>query len=124
MNINSKLDQPNENAVKKEYIETPAKTIFKKFANQKDVSLIYGDPIELGLQKVVPVAKVKYAVGGGGDGSGGEGGSGSFSIKPVGVYVITPDEVKFKSTLDVKKISALTVVVGGVLGLWALWKGK
>ena len=122
--MNNGQAQPNENAAKKEYIETPVKTIFNKFANQKDVSFIYGEPIELGLQKVVPVAKVKYAVGGGGDGSGGEGGGGAFTIKPIGVYVITPDQVKFESTLDVKKLTALTVVVGGVLGLWALSKGK
>lgn len=122
--MNNGQAQPNENARKKEYIKTPVKTIFNKFANQKDVSFIYGEPIELGLQKVVPVAKVKYAVGGGGDGSGGEGGGGTFTIKPIGVYVITPDHVKFESTLDRKKLTALTVVVGGVLGLWALCKGK
>ncbi|WP_194841441.1 spore germination protein GerW family protein [Sporosarcina obsidiansis] len=122
--MNNGQDQPNKKAVQNEYIETPVKTIFNKFANQKDVSLIYGEPIELGLQKVVPVAKVKYAVGGGGDGSGGEGGGGAFTIRPVGVYVITPDQVKFESTLDVKKLTELTVMVGGVLGLLALCKGK
>ncbi|ARF15952.1 hypothetical protein CSV61_01045 [Sporosarcina sp. P3] len=122
--MNNGQAQPNEKAGGKEYIETPIKTIFNKFANQKDVSLIYGDPIELGVQKVVPVAKVKYAVGGGGDGSGGEGGGGAFTIQPIGVYVITPDKVKFESPLDVKKLTALTVVVGGVLGLWALYNGK
>ncbi|PIC64084.1 hypothetical protein CSV79_08490 [Sporosarcina sp. P13] len=122
--MNSRQEHPNGNAVKKEYIETSLKTIFKKFANQKDVSLIYGEPIEHGLQKVVPVAKVKYSVGGGGDGSGGEGGGGSFSIKPVGVYVITPDQVKFEPTRDAKKLTVWTVVVGGILGLWALRKGK
>lgn len=122
--MNNGQAQPNEFAGKKEYSETPINTIFNKFANQKDVTFIYGEPIELGLQKVVPVAKVKYAVGGGGDGSGGEGGGGAFTIKPIGVYVITPDQVRFESTLDRKKLTALTVVVGGVLGLWALCKGK
>ncbi|PID00316.1 MULTISPECIES: hypothetical protein [unclassified Sporosarcina] len=117
--MNNGQTQPNEFAGKKEYSETPINTIFNKFANQKDVTFIYGEPIELGLQKVVPVAKVKYAVGGGGDGSGG-----AFTIKPIGVYVITPDQVRFESTLDRKKLTALTVVVGGVLGLWALCKGK
>ena len=117
-------EQPNNHAVKKEYMETPVRTIFNKFANQKDVSLIFGEPIEHGLKKVVPVAKVKYAVGSGGDGSGGEGGGGSFTIKPVGVYVVSPDQVKFESTVDVKKLTALTVVVGGVLGVWALCNRK
>ena len=124
MTMSSGAEQVNTNALPKGYIETPVKTIFKKFANQRDVSLVYGEPIELGLQKVVPVAKIKYAVGGGGDGNGGEGGGGSFKVKPVGVYIITPDQVKFQSTLDVKRLTALTVVVGGVLGLLSIVKGR
>lgn len=122
--MNTEQGQVNAKSAETQYIETPVKTIFKKFANQKDVSLVYGEPIEHGLQKIVPVAKVLYAVGGGGDGSGGEGGGGTFRVKPVGVYVITPDQVKFKSTLDVKKITALTVVIGGLLGLLAVLKRK
>ncbi|MFS0575480.1 hypothetical protein AB1K83_07595 [Sporosarcina sp. 179-K 3D1 HS] len=95
-------------------IETPVKTIFKKFANQRDVSLVYGDPIELGLKKVVPVAKVRYGVGGGSDGTGGEGGGGGFMINPIGVYEITPEDVKFKSTIDWKVLLALTVCTFGL----------
>lgn len=95
-------------------IETPVKTIFKKFANQRDVSLVYGEPIELGLKKVVPVAKVKYAVGGGGDGVGGEGGGGAFKINPVGVYEITPEDVKFKSALDWKMVLSLSILTCGL----------
>lgn len=116
--------QVNAKSAETEYIETPVKTIFKKFANQKDVSLVYGEPVEHGLQKIVPVAKVSYAVGGGGDGNGGEGGGGSFRVKPVGVYVITPDQVKFTSTLDVKKITALTILIGGLLGVLSALRRK
>lgn len=117
-------DQLRQEDLKNMYIETPVKTIFNKFANHRDVSLVYGEPIEHGLHKVIPVAKVKYAVGGGGDGRGGEGGGGSFSIKPTGVYIITPDEVKFQSTLDRKKLIVLAIIFGGILGLLTVWKRK
>lgn len=106
----------NKNEVKKGYIETPIKTIFTKFAKNKDVTLVYGEPIELGLKKVVPVAKVKYAVGGGGDGSGGEGGGGAFTVKPVGVFEITPDNVRFLPISNGKRIA-----VGAILSLGLLY---
>lgn len=101
------------------YIETPVKTIFKKFANAKDVSLVYGEPIEVGFKKVIPVAKAQYAIGGGGDGRGGEGGGGAFSVKPVGVYEITPDRTTFKSTIDMKKLTICTMIAAGIVGYFA-----
>ena len=122
--MNTEQDHIHAKSGENQYVKTPITTIFKKFANQKDVSLVYGEPIDHGLQKIVPVAKVLYAVGGGGDGRGGEGGGGTFRIKPVGVYVITPDQVKFTSTLDVKKITALTVFIGGLLSIFAILKRK
>ena len=84
---------------------SPIGVIFDKFAKYKDVSLVYGEPIELENKKVLPVAKVDYYVGGGGGYSGesenspvaqGEGGGGYISVKPLGVYEITSDKVKFK----------------------------
>lgn len=95
--------------------ETPIKAVFKKFGIQKDVTLIYGEPVEVGLNKVIPVAKLKYAVGGGG-GDGGEGAGGSFSVKPVGVYEITPDHVSFKPANNYRKLAAIGLIVTGVAG--------
>ncbi|REB05559.1 hypothetical protein DVB69_14920 [Sporosarcina sp. BI001-red] len=97
--------------------ETAIKAVFKKFGNQKDVSLIYGEPVEVGLTKVIPVAKLKYAIGGGGETGGGEGGGGFFSIKPVGVYEITPDHVKFKSATNYRKLATFGVIVTGIIGI-------
>ncbi|WOV83831.1 hypothetical protein PGH26_13245 [Sporosarcina jeotgali] len=91
--------------------ETPIKAVFKKFGIQKDVSLIYGEPVEVGLNKVIPVAKMKYAVGGGGEGAGG-----SFSVKPVGVYEITPDHVSFKPVNNYRKLAAIGLIVTGIAG--------
>ena len=99
---------------RKEYIETPVKTIFKKFGNHKDVTLVFGEPIEVGLTKVVPVAKFRYAFGGGGDNEGNDGGGGAFTVTPVGVYEITPDQVKFRPTRN------RGFFVGVLLGLFGL----
>lgn len=92
--------------------ETPIRVVFKKFGIQKDVSLIYGEPVEVGLNKVVPVAKLKYAIGGGGEGAGG-----SFSVKPVGVYEITPERVTFKPANNYRKLAAVGIIVAGIAGV-------
>lgn len=106
------MNHSNQVEVPKEYVETSVKTLFKKFANQRDVSLVYGDPIEVGLMKVVPVAKVSYGFGGGGDGAGNEGGGGSFKINPIGVYEITPESATFK---PVRNNSSLPGIIISIL---------
>jgi len=89
--------------------KSPIKVIFEKFSSHKDVSLVFGKPIELDNKRVLPVGKVSYAVGGGGGYSGegegssvgqGEGGGGHIVIKPVGVYEITPEKVTFKPVIE------------------------
>ncbi|MEZ7172266.1 hypothetical protein [Sporosarcina sp. OR05] len=111
--MGAEQEQLTEVTDERTYIETPIKTIFTKFARNRDVSLAYGEPIEMGLKKVLPVAKVKYAVGGGGDGSGGEGGGGAISIDPIGVFEITPDDVRYKSTKRPTIILLSTIVAMG-----------
>ncbi|WP_432361192.1 spore germination protein GerW family protein [Sporosarcina sp. UB5] len=101
-----------ESAERKEIIETPVKTVFKKFGNNRDVSLVFGDPIEVGLTKVVPVAKLRYGFGGGGDNAGNNGGGGGFIVNPVGVYEITPERVRFKSTRNYERIIGLVLLFG------------
>lgn len=101
------MNDKNSEEVQTGYMETSVKTLFKKFAKQRDVSLVYGDPVEVGLMKVVPVAKVKYAFGGGGDGTGNEGGGGSFKIDPIGVYEITPESATFKPVRDDRSVLVL-----------------
>ena len=110
-------------------IQTPIRSIFEKFSREKDVSLIYGEPIIMDNKRILPVAKVNYFVGGGGGGgftdeqnaSGqGEGAGGAFSIKPVGVYEITEENVKFKPILPINQL--LTVFSIITLGLAFLLK--
>ena len=109
--------------------ESPIARIFEKFTRQKDVSLVYGEPIEFKNKKVLPVAKIHYIVGGGGGYSGetenssvaqGEGGGGHFSIKPLGGYEIDSEKVKFRPIIDYK--FTLTVVAVFTLGLTLLSK--
>lgn len=105
--------QVADGADRKEFREASVTTLFKKFGTNKDVSLVFGEPVEVGLTKVVPVAKLKYGFGGGGDGAGADGGGGGFTVKPVGVYEITPDRVRFKSTRSGVQIIG-TVLLSGL----------
>ncbi|UOR10765.1 hypothetical protein [Halobacillus amylolyticus] len=50
---------------------SPVTPIFEKFSIQKDVSLVYGEPIDVGKKKILPVARVNYLIGGDGDNSEG-----------------------------------------------------
>ncbi|MCM3745237.1 hypothetical protein M3193_13945 [Sporosarcina luteola] len=106
------LQEQVDTAERKEFVETPVKTLFQKFADNKDVSLVFGDPVEVGLTKVIPVAKLQYGFGGGGDNAGNNGGGGGFRINPVGVYEITPERVTFKPTRSGRQIIGLVLLSG------------
>lgn len=96
---------------------SPVREIFDKLASDKDVKLVYGEPISYENQCIVPVAKMRYSFGmGGGSGTNaddessqgqGEGGGGLFSVKPLGVYKMTADRVQFKPAIDLKFIVAV-----------------
>ncbi|WP_342515050.1 hypothetical protein MKY34_10185 [Sporosarcina sp. FSL K6-1522] len=108
---------------------SPIGRLFEKFSRHKDVSLVYGEPIELEHKRVLPVAKVHYMVGGGGGYSSdspfaqGEGGGGRISVKPLGVYEIDTHRVTFKPIIDLKFILTLASVL--TLGLvWILKKSR
>ncbi|SDO17486.1 GerW family sporulation protein [Alkalicoccus daliensis] len=105
----------------------PLKSIFDKFAEKRDVTLVYGDPIKLEHRTILPVAKVKYSVGAGsgyedGDenkkGSGGVGGGGQFSIKPVGVYDITDEKTTYKPVVPLELIFIIPVIITGIAMLF------
>lgn len=118
--------------VKYPLFQAPVRSIFEKFSREKDVALVYGEPIVMENKQVLPVAKVNYFVGGGSGGQlneeqavsigQGEGGGGFFSIKPIGVYEITDKKVKFKPILPINLI--LTFVAVMSFGLVLLIKKK
>ena len=113
--------------------ESPLRPIFEKFSKVRDVSLVYGDPIEMGDTIILPVAKVKYRVGAGAgvgyeikdteqkqpvseksEGGSGEGGGGSFLIKPLGVYSITSEKTVYKPIVPVELLLLLPIAVTGL----------
>jgi len=87
------------------------------------VSTAVGDPVQVGERVVIPVAEVAYG-GGGGGGSGkvnteqgeggGGGGGGGMRIRPLGCWVIGPDEEIWVPAVD---LSRLIVAGSAVLAL-------
>jgi len=105
-------------ASKKPKLVPTVKPLFDKFSQSRDVSLVFGEPVDVENKKVIPVAKVNYFFGGGGGTSDGTdktpaaeggGGGGHISVSPLGVYEITPKSTKYKPTYDLKFIM---IVIG------------
>lgn len=131
MKIMSHLENEQE---KKTDNRSPIKTIFDKFANNKDVTLIYGEPITYEKQCIVPVAKMNYSFGAGSGGETnieedgdktedqGEGGGGHITVKPIGVYQMTASGVQFKPVSDMKP--TLTIFTFLILGMTFLLRKK
>ena len=117
---------------------SPVLPIFEKFSKARDVSLVYGDAIEVHGRTIIPVAKVEYSVGAGA-GSGyarddkdpasshseevgggrGEGAGGAFQVKPVGIYDITADKTVYRPIVPVELIILVPLMVTGLAFLMA-----
>lgn len=101
-------------------------SITERLQGAANVKTIYGDPIESGDKKIVPVAKVAFGFGAGAgsrggaateaskSGEGGGGGGGCY-VKPVGVIEITGTSTRFVSFNQAPKIAA-GVAAGLALG--------
>ncbi|WP_052131648.1 spore germination protein GerW family protein [Planococcus sp. CAU13] len=108
-------------------------SIFEKFSAVRDVELVYGNPIEMHGRTIIPVAKVKYSVGGGSgggyelededpespgfeevEGGYGEGAGGSFSVKPLGVYDVTAEKTMYLPIISIEKIVLLPLLMTGL----------
>src|SRR5699024_8543354 len=100
---------------KTESSSSPIKAIFDKFAKHRDVNLVYGDPITHGEQRVIPVTKMRYSFGGGSGGKKNnknedssnvrcDSGSDHILYKPVYVYQLKKNDVKFKPIIELKYI--------------------
>jgi len=90
-------------------------------SHKAGVKSVFGDPITVGDKVVLPVARLRYGFGAGaGTGGVGEnnkgeggGGGGGVMVKPVGVFVIGPQESRFVSTHEARR--TLGVLAFGVL---------
>jgi uncharacterized spore protein YtfJ len=89
------------------------------------VSKVFGDAYEKDGNTVIPVAAVRGGGGGGGGGGAGvegegeghgSGGGFGLSARPVGVYVMSEDGVKWEPALDVSRIA----IGGQIVGVIAL----
>lgn len=76
------------------------------------VKRVFGDPLEHDGCLVIPVAKVRGGVGGGGDGAEDEGGGAGlgFAARPMGVFRVRSGAVSWHPATDVNRI-----VLGGQL---------
>ena len=122
---------------------SPVLPIFEKFSTVRDVSLVYGDPIEMHGRTIIPVAKIKYSVGagaGGGyeredkdpessgfeevEGGHGEGAGGSFQVKPVGIYDVTAEKTVYRPIVPVELIILLPLMMTGLAFLMGASQDK
>jgi uncharacterized spore protein YtfJ len=85
------------------------------------VKNVYGNPVVSGDRTVIPIAKVRYAFGGGGghpkgnvEDSGGGGGA-RVSANPCGALEITPAGTRFIAFDDLR-IKGAALAIGFVLG--------
>jgi uncharacterized spore protein YtfJ len=95
----------------------------------------FGEPQVVGDKTLIPVAKVGYGYGlGFGQGTGepeeegkpapggeGGGGGGTAAAKPLGVIVVTPEDVYFEETADESRIALAGILVGALL-IWQFAK--
>ena len=95
----------------------------------------FGEPQVVGDKTLIPVAKVGYGFGlGFGQGTGqpeeegkqalggeGGGGGGTAASKPLGVIVVTPEEVYFEETADESRIAIAGIMMGALL-VWQFAK--
>lgn len=88
--------------------------------NQAGVKSVYGDPITHGRRTVVPVARVMYGFGGGGEIEEGEtegGGGGGLIARPVGVLEITDEGTNYIPIISVRRLLG-AALLGFAFGYW------
>ena len=97
--------------------------------------LCYGEPVQVGAAKVIPVARVRATGGGGFGGDGkdtGGGGGGWLDAQPVGFIHVTATDARYEAIPDPERLArnvktigkALTALAGVVLGAKQLREGR
>lgn len=95
----------------------------QKLGQKAGPSIVFGDPIERGPITVIPVARVRYGVGGGGGhkaergGSGGEGGGAGMEGIPIGYIEISNGRAVFRPIIDAN-VLIRAAAIALVVGLW------
>ena len=111
------------------------KNISERIQSSASVKVVYGEPIVAEGKTIIPVARVRYGFGGGGGSQGGEptteegqthpqtGGGGGVDVTPVGFIEVTPDETRYVSIEDRKRIIR-AILFGTLLGFFLLWRRR
>ena len=73
------------------------------------VRRVYGDPIERDGVTIIPAADIRGGGGGGGDAQDNGGGFGVMA-RPVGVYVVSGDSVRWEPAVDASRIAIMGMV--------------
>jgi uncharacterized spore protein YtfJ len=102
----------------------------ERMGSRADAATVFGTPVERAGVTVIPVARVRYMIGGGGgsghgqDGQGegeGGGGGGGLSATPMGYIEVAGGEAIFKRILDPAGLWPL-VLASGLAG-WLILRG-
>lgn len=83
------------------------------------VRRVYGDPIEREGVTIIPAADVRGGGGGGGDAQNNGGGGFGVTARPVGVYVVRGDSVRWEPAVDASRI-AVTGMLTAIVALLVL----
>ena len=115
-------------------IQELIQSISERVQTTASVKAVYGEPITAEGKTIIPVARVRYGFGGGGgtqddapsSESGetpqqtiGGGGGGAAEVSPVGFIEITPDETRYVSFEDRRRVIR-ALVIGLLLGIFLL----
>ena len=92
------------------------KNLGERLQSAANVKCVYGDPVSSGDRTVIPVARVRFGFGAGGQHTLGGGGGGGAQAEPVGVVEITAAGSVFRSFPDYRRIGA-AFAVGIVFGM-------
>ena len=76
------------------------------------VKRVFGDPIERNGTTVIPAADVRGGGGGGGDNQQNGGGGFGLSARPVGVYVLRGDDVRWEPAFDINRVAVMGMLTG------------
>ena len=115
-------------------IQELIQSISERVQTTASVKAVYGEPITAEGKTIIPVDRVRYGFGGGGgtqddapsSDSGetpqqtiGGGGGGGAEVSPVGFIEITPDETRYVSFEDRRRVIR-ALVIGLLLGIFLL----
>jgi uncharacterized spore protein YtfJ len=97
-------------------VQEVLKSLADRLQSAANVKSVYGDPVTMGDRVVIPVARVGFGFGAGGQNLLGGGGGGGAGAHPVGIVEISPAGSVFKAFPNYRRIGA-AFAAGVVFGM-------